>query len=177
MKNIFTKNQKGYALLFTVVIVSAVAVLSAGLTNAVYKQMVLSSLAKDSQLAFYQADTASECALYSDIVEYDQKYLSESTPPKPLSIFDIPIKPWSCGGNTALIITPKGLLTSGYIIEPTEENAGDPCFRIDITKEPNGIDGNNNPIIKVVVRARGYNICDKTNPRTVEREIETDYNQ
>src|SRR5574343_1489902 len=59
-------NQSGYAILFTVVIVSVISIIAIGLSNTAYKSMILSSVAKDSQTAFYQSDTATECALYAD---------------------------------------------------------------------------------------------------------------
>jgi hypothetical protein len=121
MKIIFkkSKKQKGYAILFTVVIVSAISVITAGLSNAAYKQLVLSSLAKDSQAAFYQADTASDCALYADQVNPSGIVTTGGS--------------WSCGGSD-LIVTPT--TNGGYTVYPTEadENSSNACFRIDVTK-------------------------------------------
>lgn len=153
MRKFFTKNkkQKGYAILFTVVIVSAISVITAGLSNAAYKQLILSSLAKDSQLAFYEADTAGDCALYADLVEIT----------KNPDIFASG-GPWSCGDSN-LIITPTG---AGYTIYPTDENSSSPCFRIDVTKDTSA-----SPLTKTTIQAKGYNICKMDNLRTVEREI------
>lgn len=153
MKN---KNQKGYAILFTIVIVSAVSVITAGLTNAVYKQLVLSSLAKDSQSAFYQADTAGDCALYADRVEIKEDLTFSTTTNYP----------WSCG-NSNLLVNP---IPGGYTISPIDESSPYPCFRIDVTK-----DNSTPPIMKTTIKAKGYNFCDKANPRTVEREIKIEY--
>jgi len=155
------KNQKGYAILFTVVIVSAISVITAGLTNAVYKQLVLSSLAKDSQSAFYQADTAGDCALYADRV----KGAEES----PNLITDG--GPFSCGG-LELTVVSTGL---NYTISPspTVQDSSDPCFMIDVTKDAITIPGT----ITTTIKAKGYNFCDKSNLRTVEREIQIDYDE
>jgi len=157
------KNQKGYAILFTIVIVSAVSVITAGLTNAVYKQLVLSSLAKDSQSAFYQADTAGDCALYADRVEIKKNPTFSTTTNYP----------WSCG-NSNLLVNPIPAGNGGYTINPTTviQATSDPCFRIDVTK-----DISTPPIIKTTIKAKGYNFCDITNPRTVEREIKIDYEE
>lgn len=158
MKN---KNQKGYAILFTIVIVSAVSVITAGLTNAVYKQLVLSSLARDSQSAFYQADTAGDCALYADRVEIKKNPTFSTTTNYS----------WSCG-NSNLLVNPIPAGNGGYIITPVDENSSDPCFRIDVTK-----DISTPPIVKTTIKAKGYNFCYKANPRTVEREIKIDYEE
>jgi|ERR1035437_5511178 hypothetical protein len=164
MKKLFikNKNQKGYAILFTIVIVSAVSVITAGLTNAAYKQLVLSSLAKDSQSAFYQADTASDCALYADRVQ------TKNTPTLFTSGGD-----WTCGTTSAtanLTVTPG--VNGSFTIDPKGTLATDstPCFRIDVTKDVSAP-----PIIHTTIKAKGYNICNKTNLRTVEREIQINY--
>ncbi|MFA5773743.1 MAG: hypothetical protein WC908_03680 [Candidatus Paceibacterota bacterium] len=153
-----TKN-KGYAILFTIVIVSAVSVITAGLTNAVYKQLILSSLAKDSQSAFYQADTASDCALYADRVEGAKI---------PINIITTGGS-WTCGVSS-LTVTP---ISGGYKIYPIDESSSDPCFRIDVTKNTITIPGTT----KTTIKAKGYNICNTSNLRTVEREIQIDYDE
>jgi hypothetical protein len=153
MKKFSFKNQKGYAILFTVIIVSAISVITAGLTNAAYKQLILSSLAKDSQSAFYQADTAGDCALYADRVE------SFRTPP---NIFTTGT--FSCGGATLVVALTAG----GYTIMPTSavRDSSNPCFRITATKTI--VAG---PLTRTTISAKGYNICNTSNIRTVEREI------
>jgi len=163
-KNIILNQQKGFALLFTVVIISAVSVITAGLTSTIYKQAILSSLAKDSQQAFYEADTASDCALYADIMQVssssDSTFLAEHSS-----------LPWSCGGMN-LIATITDELGS-YTLMPKfddEEDEDNPCFKIEVV---NTLDENGK--IVTSIKARGYNICDSTNSRAVEREIETDY--
>jgi len=174
MINYKKKNQKGYALLFTVVIVSAISVITAGLSNAAYKQLILSSLAKDSQTAFYEADTASDCALYVDQVEYTKYSLDPTT-----SIFNDLNIAWNCGGIDLKIAPKDNDLNNGYSLAPSsevQESDDESCFRIDVSKENTGnIDANGNTIINTTISAKGYNICDMTNSKTVEREIQIDY--
>jgi hypothetical protein len=163
MKNIFKKNRnKGYAILFAVIIVSAISVITAGLTNTAYKQLVLSSLAEDSQAAFYQADTAGDCALYSSFVE-----LNENDP----NVVFTSGGEWTCGGAD-LDVTM--LSNGGYTISPQDEDSNSPCFRIDVVKTDT-TDVNGNPATENTISARGYNICDISNTRTVEREIQIVY--
>ncbi len=158
-KKIRIEEKRGFALLFTVVIVSAVAVITAGLSSAVYKQSILSSLARDSQSSFYQADTASDCALYVDLNEVSFTYST--------FLEDHASVPWKCGGLNLLVTKTDEL--GSYTLLPTFEDEKDeekvPCFRIYVTKSADGTS----------IKARGYNICDKTNKRTVEREIEIVY--
>lgn len=160
-KNQISGKENGYAILFTVVVVSVISLIAIGLSNASYKQLVLSSLAKDSHLAFYQSDTAAECALYLD------NKLEMAMPPGL----------WSCGldssgNNYNLDVQPPDISdpnTTVYVLKPDPmiSVSGTPCFSINITK--NNITFTNN------IKARGYNICDTNNPRTLERMTEVDY--
>lgn len=155
MKYIYkNKKQNGYAMLFTVIIVSAISIITAGLINAIYKQLILSSLAKDSQSAFYQADTASECALYMDRV-LGQDFIDSN-----------PF--WSCG---KLNLDVK-MIDKNFSLIPADPDSLSPCFRVDVTKEQ--VDSNK---IKTTIKAKGYNICNLNNPRTVERAIEINYTE
>ncbi len=57
-------HQQGVAILFSVLLVSIVLTISLSLMNITYKQILLSLLARDSQLAFYTASSAAECTQY-----------------------------------------------------------------------------------------------------------------
>ena len=150
MKHIMETKQKGYAILFTVVLVGIISIIAIGLSNSTYKQLLLSSVAKDSQVAFYQADMASDCGIYADNI---------------VGIDNIPSAPatWPCGGYnlTKTIVTPNIL----YTLEDTSlTSTSNPCFLIVIDKTTG-----------TLIRGKGYNICDKSNIRTVEREINVTY--
>jgi len=148
-KNI--KTQKGYAILFTIVLVGIISAISIGLASVSYKQLILSSVAKDSQVSFYQSDTASECGLYAE------NKLSMTTSFLP--------NPWSCGidaNDSGYVLDILPYSTGGYTLVPTSlSSSSSPCFSIIMDKTT--------PVTKLI--ARGYNICNKTNIRTVEREI------
>jgi len=147
----------GYALLFTIMIISVVSVITAGLLNASTKQLMLSSLAKDSQTAFYQADTASDCAFYADLVaSQTENFLTSGY--------------WFCGGYELKL----SLKENGYTLTPQEDLAesNNPCFDITVSKTLLGGEGNE---YKTKIIANGYNVCKKSNPRIVERQIEINY--
>ena len=61
--------QRGFTLLIAIILSSVTLSVGLALADIAYKQVVLSSTAKQSQTAFYHADSALECALY-----YDQKF-------------------------------------------------------------------------------------------------------
>lgn len=156
-----TSKQNGYAILFTVVVVSVISLMAIGLSNSSYKQIILSSLAKDSHLAFYQSDTAAECALYAD------NKLDMSIPPGL----------WSCGldsnGNDYnLDVQPPDVSdpnTTLYYLKPDPiiSTSNEPCFSIQITKDNVNFTSN--------IKGKGYNVCDVNNPRVLERLTEVDY--
>lgn len=58
--------KKGFTLLFTVIFISASLAISLGLSGLIMGQIQLSGTGRDSQLAFYAADTGVECARYWD---------------------------------------------------------------------------------------------------------------
>ncbi|HYE23473.1 MAG TPA: hypothetical protein VEA92_03480 [Candidatus Paceibacterota bacterium] len=60
---------RGFALLVSILLATVAVTLGVSLIDIAYKQVVLSSTAKQSQFGFYAADSALECALY-----WDQKY-------------------------------------------------------------------------------------------------------
>ncbi|MEI7688603.1 MAG: hypothetical protein WCI91_00250 [Candidatus Nomurabacteria bacterium] len=158
MKNIKAKKEnKGYAILFTVVVVGIISAITFGLTNAAYKQMMLSSVARDSTSAFYQADIATECAMYADNLDF-------LTSTNNLTTF-------TCGGTTMKYSYTAGTTnnTSLYQLSPQNESSTGKCFRVDVTKTDNDV------LITTKVEALGYNICNKNNFRTVERAIEVNY--
>jgi hypothetical protein len=62
----FKKNNRGFALIVAVILSGVAAAVTVTLTTLAYKSLVLSSTAKESQYAFYAADSALECALFWD---------------------------------------------------------------------------------------------------------------
>lgn len=160
------KKEGGYAMLFTVIIVSAISVITAGLSNIVYKQLVLSSLAKDSQMATVWADTANECSIFFEQV-VAERYLKQDNPPGT----------WECGGigleiewnDTNSDIYDTGVYS--YSLNPLyEEGNSDPCFSFNVASTQEATTSKN-----VTIESRGYNICDKSKIRTVERSYQITY--
>lgn len=59
--------ERGFTLLIAALIASVVLALGSSIFTIAQKQVQLSSIGRDSQYAFYAADTAAECALYWDV--------------------------------------------------------------------------------------------------------------
>ncbi len=69
MNNIQTKTsykQKGFTLFVALVVSSMLLAVGFSLSNIILKQLIFSSSGKESQLAFYAADSGAECALFWD---------------------------------------------------------------------------------------------------------------
>jgi hypothetical protein len=69
--------QRGFTLLLAALIASIVLELGTAIFEIAQKQVTLSSIGRNSQFAFYAADTAAECALYWD---FRFGYFGTSTP-------------------------------------------------------------------------------------------------
>ena len=156
MKNFINKKENGgYAILFTVAVVGIISMITIGLSNAAYKQMILSSVAKDSTTAFYQSDLASECALYADDTDF---YLNPSG------------TAFTCAGYSLnYTAADMGSGITKYTLNPTDLTSSDKCFNIVITKTET------TSAIATVVESKGYNICNTNNIRTVERAVKVTY--
>ncbi len=149
-------NTQGFAMLFTVLITSIILSIGLGISNLAFKQTILSSLAKDSQLAFYQADAAAECAMYYDItVGLFPRGLILSGAPGSIV----------CGTRTLTL--ENSLSTTNYFVYK-ENPTGDsqPCLSIVFDKATSSTQS--------LIQARGYNLCAST-PRQVERALQVSY--
>lgn len=60
------QHNRGFTLLLAALIASLLSALGLAMFSIAQKEVVLSSLGRDSQFAFYAADTGAECALYWD---------------------------------------------------------------------------------------------------------------
>jgi hypothetical protein len=156
MKYFFLKSKKdGFAMLFTVLIVTLILSIAISISNLAFKQTILSSLAKDSQISFYQADTAVECGLY-----YDTN----------LNIFPAgtgssPVNEIYCGDDMYTLDIAQSY-TDYFIFNQTVADNSKPCSSVTFDKATTlGVN---------IVSGRGYNMCG-TNPRQVERSLEVRY--
>ena len=64
----FEKNRKkGFTLLYATLVGSLLIAIASGIFNIIFKELQLSASSRESQFAFYSADSGLECALYWDI--------------------------------------------------------------------------------------------------------------
>ncbi len=172
MKTLFKNKQKrGFVILIAVLVSSLMISLGAFIANIAVKELQLSSSGRDSQTAFYAADSGLECALYQDLRV--QSFQSTSTVPGPASVY--------CNGQTWTIVSqssenegdPDTYRTTTYfdvIFEYDQAPQLSPYARVKVEKSAIGTIND-----RTTVEARGYNIRDALSPNRVERALQVIY--
>jgi len=154
--------KRAFTLLLAVLVSSILLALGLSIFNIASKQVILSSVGRDSQYAFFAADTGIECALYWD---FQQTAFNQGS-----AIADI-----TCGSGTVPPGNGTARLTKttvGNVITTTFSfslgpNLTDPCANVSIQK--------NIVSQKTVLESYGYNNCVTSNPRRTERAIRALY--
>ncbi len=184
--------KRGFTVLLAALVVSIVLALGAAIFQLAQKQLILSSIGRDSQFAFYAADTAAECALYWD---FRCNYFASSTsginpactipdPPGPLcdgqalKPFDpdnrstppsYPYTMTSAKMNLFLDVAPfAGFCAQVSVTKCQGTIAADRTCTLDLTKS----------IIRTLIHADGYNVnCASilVSPRALQRTAEWRY--
>jgi Tfp pilus assembly protein PilX len=147
--------RRGFALLISLILTSVVLAVGVALLDIAYKQVLLSSSAKNSQYAFYNADSALECALY-----WDQKS----------NAFDYtsPLPQASVICDTRNVILYSTNVAAGTRVTTFQI----PCAgsgtsgTVTIYKQSGGTTD---------IYANGYNTCDTTNTNRIERGLKAHY--
>lgn len=67
MRSFLNKKEKGFTLLFAIFVAILVLSVGASIISVALKQSILSSTGRESQYAFYAANSALECALFWDL--------------------------------------------------------------------------------------------------------------
>ncbi len=149
-------------MLFTVLVISIILAIGLGISDVTYKQTILSSLARDSQLALYQADAGVECGMYFDVTAGNPNgTFPRGTTATQAAQNDPTIY---CGDNT-LSFVPGASYNDYFVYNEQSSNTNQPCFSVVFDKtDP----------IKNSVSSRGLSTCSAT-PRQVERALNITY--
>ncbi|HXK39131.1 MAG TPA: hypothetical protein VJ043_03525 [Candidatus Paceibacterota bacterium] len=148
------RTNRGFTLLLAALVASITLAIGVSIFEITQKQVILSSLGRDSQFAFYTADTGAECALYYDV---RHGYFGTSTPPADAV----------CDSQTLSMSgrAPSLPYTISFQFEP-----GGLCAQVSVEKS------SSNP--QTVIHADGYSTnCASitTNPRALQRSVEIKY--
>jgi len=149
---------RGFTLLIAVILSSVILAVGAALFDVTYKQVVLSETAQQSQIAFYNADSALECALYLD---------------QNLGLFDYSSEPVSgtasCQSQTLTFTAPAvnpGVPRKTTFYIPCDGNPANASATVTILKYSNNASA---------IYSQGFNTCDSTDTRRIERGEKAEY--
>jgi Tfp pilus assembly protein PilX len=153
MKN----TDKGFTLFVAMVITGALLLVATSIVNLAFKQSLISNSGRESQAAFYAADTGMECALFWDVKNPGGDQSAFSTTTTTLISCNKngnnPLNEWTVGGASESVVN----LT--FFPDPY-------CAEVTVTKNSNGT---------TIIESLGYNTCDSSNPRRVERAVRASY--
>ncbi|MEK7122085.1 MAG: pilus assembly PilX N-terminal domain-containing protein [Patescibacteria group bacterium] len=145
---------KGIALLFSILMLSMVFTASLAIFQIVFTQLKLSESVRDSQLAYYAADSAVECALYVDL---ESGEFGQSGKPK--------VQDDCSGVNSNDIEKYQGSWVNGAVFTVNYDNGS--CAKVTVNKTGSGG-------FKTFISALGFNVCEDT-PRKFNRSLEVKY--
>lgn len=147
---------KGFTLFIAVVVTGTLLLIATGIITLAYKQGLIASSGKESQIAFYAADSGLECALYWDVKNpsgesaFDPNFTSTINCNRDEGNTG---NQWTVGGSS------ESQFTMTFLPDPF-------CATVTVTKLTGG---------GTEIRSRGYNTCSATNPRRVERAVKVTY--
>lgn len=147
------KNE-GFTLFIAIVITGTLLLIASQIANLAVRQAFISSTGRESQGAFYAADTGMECALFWDVKNPSGSSAFSTSTTSTISCNDITIPSMGGGGDSNA--------TSTFDL------TGDPCATVTVNKAYVG--GN----LVTTIESKGYNTCGAS-ARRVERAVRAIY--
>lgn len=148
---------KGFTLFIAIAVMGTLLLIATSIINLSVKQSQISDAGRESQIAFYAADSGMECALFWDVKNPDSEQSAFNIATTQIISCNQdganPDNEWEVGGSSESIIDITFL--------PEEA-----CAVVTVTKNPDGT---------TEIKSRGYNTCDPSNPRRVERAVRATY--
>jgi hypothetical protein len=167
--NLRRNNRRAFTVLFAVIVSSLILALGLGIVAITMKEVRLSGTGRDSQFAFYAADSGSECALYYDT--RGEEYFATSS-------YSLPNAEIICNGQKIVATTTAPTAeaaTSTFRMymkyNSPVEVVTEPCVDVYVIKGKHPITGSTTTSID----SRGYNTCVESNPRRIERGYRVQY--
>lgn len=146
------KTEKGFTLLIAIVITATLLLVSTGIVSVAVKEAFLSASARESQHAFYAADTGIECAIYWDVKGIDGVSAFSTTTSNQVI---------TCNGQNITPVETGDDTTFTFDFQPLNPY----CASVKVFKTGN----------LTMIESRGYNTCDPLNRRRVERAVRVGY--
>jgi len=184
-------NRKGFTLLFSILVSIMVLAVGASIINISLKQVILSSSGRESQYAFYAANTGIECALFWDlngvVLENNSTLKYVFPPPGEQNLRITNTDGIQCAGRSiteSWDISNPNRTVFKITISSDIIGAGkvEYCAEVIVEKESSqnvstGSNENSNQgSVTTTITSKGYNTCDiKNDKRAVERGLVLQY--
>jgi Tfp pilus assembly protein PilX len=156
------RGEKGFTLLLAALISSIVLSLGAAVFAIAQKQIALASVGKNSQFAFYAADSAAECALFWDVRD---AYFAATT-----SYDGMP----TCDGQPLNATVSAGDRTTGNFTMSFSYSPNNYCAEVSVSKTYNP----STEAVTSVIHSDGYSTsCANItlDPSALQRSVELHY--
>ncbi|MFA6353357.1 MAG: glycine-rich domain-containing protein [Candidatus Paceibacterota bacterium] len=150
-------SSSGFVLLFAVTISAIILSITLGLTNIAFNEIKFSTSVKDSNNAFYAADTGYECALFND--KSATSAFDPTNPTSPLSI--------TCNKSSSITVN-KDIMSPIWNFNMNGLGiGGQSCAQVTVDKHTSLFS----------ITSKGYNIsdCSLISAGRVERELKINY--
>ncbi len=163
---------RGFTLYYAVLFGSIILAIGASMLNLSLKEFLLSSSLKESEYAFFAADSGTECVLYWDLHGIPVTF------PRTAVDGNANLSQIQCNGAS---ISPAPVVSSASANYATttfsyniSDSSGTPKYGVvlEVGKQVSSIDGS----ITTTIISRGYNVLyNSTSNRKIERAIVTQY--
>lgn len=188
------ENKRGFTLLFAILVSVMVLAVGASIINISLKQVILSGSGRESQFAFYAANTGMECALYWDLngtILDDDGQAEYVFPPPGSNSLRSDTDNFTCSGTNIVVGDQTNSFTRPWEITTTNNNqkvttvfyieisntvpeVDNTQYCAEVTVEKEYIDDAGS--ISTTITSQGLNTCDPENdPRAVQRGLELQY--
>ncbi len=139
------QSNRGFTILLAALVASLVLALGISVFSIAQKQIILSSLGRSSQYAFYVADSAAECALYWDMrfgyfsstspggtptCDGDALSITPATPPPGQPVYTMSFE-YEPNGLCARVAVEKDTINGSTVIEA--DGFSTACSEIDVS--------------------------------------------
>lgn len=156
--------EKGFAMLFSVLVSSLLVAIGLSIFNITLKELTISTAGRESQIAFYAANSGMECALYW---QFKQDAFATSTSDiSRATDIDAKCNDSRVNGNAEIIFDNSNSATTekkDVYVDTADTNG--PCFDIRVERSASG------GKLTTIIKSQGRNIC-ATSGRRVERGLQ-----
>jgi hypothetical protein len=199
-KNNIRRNNSGFTLFIALIVSSLLLAIGFSLSTIILKQLIFANSGKESQLAFYAADSGAECALYWDrknvdgLTDFNGAFTASSTFDDIFCGTGGPVTPQTAqvGSFVRFIDLPNQQATTTFYVDYSDDDPLNPnhkaCAKVTVFK---WVDSSGPiPVEKTQIESRGYNVPLDNGPvgpggtaicnysasnRVVERAVRLDY--